>query len=94
MIGTLLLGAIIGGLLVAFWDDIMDWANAVINAVYDAILAALYAVRTITGAIMRTYVQRSSGVWEERSRIVSESELPSELRSMSLNNPRKVAQWT
>lgn len=71
IIGWLLLGLLAGAALSAFWEDIKSWVNSI-----------KYKIKSSSRMFIRKYNSNQQIVTiESETRIVSESEVPEEIRA-------------
>jgi hypothetical protein len=93
MLLTLLVTAFLASAAMVLLDEIFDWAANVIRGIANAVISALYFVKERIKSVFKLYTQTSDGRWIETTREVAESEIPEELRGITLGESVKISQW-
>lgn len=87
----LIVSTIIGAAVLL--DVFIDWAKDVVRSIYNAIAGILYATRLAASrAVFKIYTKLSDGRYIEKERYVSESEVPAEVRNLSIGVQTRVAE--
>ena len=98
MLATLLLGAVIVGIVAAFWDELLDFVKKGLKKVKRTVELLKVFVQKVQNGVKEIvrYYSRAGQKWEETTitRTISEDELPEEIRNKKSYKKNKETEIT
>ena len=98
MLTTLLLGAVIVGIVAAFWDELLDFVKKGLKKVKRTVELLKVFVQKVQNGVkeIARYYARVGQNWEETTitRTISEDELPEEIRNKKSYKKNKETEIT
>ena len=98
MLATLLLGAVIVGIVAAFWDELLDFVKKGLKKVKRTVELLKVFVQKVQNGVkeIARYYSRAGQKWEETTitRTISEDELPEEIRNKKSYKKNKETEIT